>query len=699
MMLELDLHFEDGTRRIVRTAAPALIGRGEHCAVRVRHWRVGREHARIRVAEADIMIDDLGTLLGTMVNGRRIVNFGPLGADDEVLIGPCLMRVRWQGAHQRGDAVDAACMFMPTASDQQTGAPKCGHRQDFDARSAAPADAALVSDEGSISTIGRDATTRFIAGAGASVAGYIPDGSRYMPTAPRVDGTAVNETMEAGAAAAASTGPGTGTGTGLCAAVGTQAGSTRRPPPDTACLQPSSAAWDREPGGFAVESSMPGSQQCANAIPPGPTLTAHAALPYRRRLHAALLDALDLRRRDVASMSDALLRSEAHRLLAALVEQDQGLPPDLDRAGLLDAVLDEAVGFGPLSPLLADPGITEVMVNRHDEIYVERAGRLQRHDSAFSSEAAVMGVIERIVAPLGRRIDESSPMVDARLPDGSRVNAVVPPVALKGASVTIRKFPRHALQMADLVNLGSLDRAMAAFLEICVRQRSNIVVSGGTGSGKTTLLNILAHAIPHGERIVTIEDAAELRLRHPHLVGLEARPANLEGRGLVTIRDLVRNALRMRPDRIIVGECRGAEAFDMLAAMNTGHEGSLTTLHANTPRDALARLETMILMAGMALPLAAIREHIASSIHMIVQQARLPDGMRRIIAVVEITGMESGCIQTQTLFEYQPADGGSFRGCGALPMSAARWRAWGCPLEPTMFSGETPAPAPPREAR
>ncbi|HLS51254.1 MAG TPA: CpaF family protein, partial [Burkholderiaceae bacterium] len=334
---------------------------------------------------------------------------------------------------------------------------------------------------------------------------------------------------------------------------------------------------------------------------------------------------------------------------------------------LCEEVLNEAVGLGPLEPLLADPHINEIMVNRHDEIFVEQEGQLKRHPSVFSSEQAVLSVIERIVSPLGRRIDESSPMVDARLPDGSRVNAVIPPIALRGASVTIRKFPDKRPSMADLLRGGALNEAMAQFLKACVIDRKNIVISGGTGSGKTTLLNILSNFIPNGERVVTIEDAAELKLHHEHLVTLEARPANLEGRGQIAIRDLVRNALRMRPDRIVIGECRGSEAFDMLAAMNTGHEGSLTTLHANSPRDALARLETMILMAGMDLPLAAIREHIASSINLIIQQVRTRTGQRLIKSLVEVTGMESGRIQTQDLFLYQEGPPPVFTSSGLMP--------------------------------
>lgn len=412
----------------------------------------------------------------------------------------------------------------------------------------------------------------------------------------------------------------------------------------------------------------------------------------RRRLHAALLDALDLRRRDVAGMSDETLRAEAERLLIQIVASDFDLPNEVDRKALCAEVLDEAVGLGPLEPLLAAPDITEIMVNRYDEIFVERAGRLWRHPAAFTSEQSVRWVIERIVIPLGRRIDESSPMVDARLPDGSRVHAIIPPVAMKGASLTIRKFPQRRPQMADLIAAASLSEAMAQFLALCVRMRKNLVVSGGTGSGKTTLLNILSNEIPEGERVVTIEDAAELRLNHDHLVALEARPANQEGRGQIAIRELVRNALRMRPDRIVVGECRGAEAFDMLTAMNTGHEGSLTTLHANSPRDALARLESMILMAGLDLPLSAVREQIAASVDVVVQQARLADGRRVVTSIVEVAGMESGRIQLQPLFRCDRSAG--FSGCGALPGFLQDWVDEGVSLDAAWFSETMPISRP-----
>ena len=293
------------------------------------------------------------------------------------------------------------------------------------------------------------------------------------------------------------------------------------------------------------------------------------------------------------------------------------------------------------------------MVNGHNDIYIERGGRLSRSAISFSNDAAVLAAIERIVSPLGRRIDESSPMVDARLKDGSRVNAIIPPLAIRGPSITIRKFSRKRLLDTDLIGFGSIDRAMIEFLRVAVRMRANVVVSGGTGSGKTTLLNVLSNFIPDSERIVTVEDAAELQLNQPNLVSLEARPANIEGRGAVTIRDLVKNCLRMRPDRIIVGECRGGEALDMLQAMNTGHDGSLTTAHANSPRDCLARLEVMTLMSGLDIPLQAIREQIASAVGLIVQQTRLSCGTRKVTHIAEVTGMEGNIIQLQDIFRFE----------------------------------------------
>jgi pilus assembly protein CpaF len=413
---------------------------------------------------------------------------------------------------------------------------------------------------------------------------------------------------------------------------------------------------------------------------------------WRKRIHERLLDTIDLRRRDLTRMTEAELRKETESLVLELIRADTDLPPTLDRSALLKEVLNEAIGLGPLEELLADDSVTEIMVNRFDQIYVERNGRLEWHPLSFTSDRAVMGVIERIVAPIGRRIDESSPMVDARLKDGSRVNAIIPPLALKGPTLTIRKFAQRRLTIDDMLAYGSLSAAMGAFLRVCVEQRKNIVVSGGTGSGKTTFLNVLSNFIPDGERIITIEDAAELKLHHANLVSLEARPSNLEGRGQVAIRDLVRNSLRMRPDRIVVGECRGGEALDMLQAMNTGHDGSLTTLHANSPRDALARLETLVLMAGMDLPLAAIREQIASAVNIIVQQTRFSCGSRKVTSITEVTGMEGGRIQLQELFRFEQygyqSDGsvrGRFMACGTVPGFYEDLRARGTELDLSVF--------------
>ncbi len=372
-----------------------------------------------------------------------------------------------------------------------------------------------------------------------------------------------------------------------------------------------------------------------------------------RLIHERVIARLDFRRIDVTKFGESELRNKTRELIEEILEEDPSIVGELSRDVVIEAAVNEAVGLGPLESMLADDSVTEIMVNRFDQIFVERAGKLQPSPIVFSSDQAVQSAIERIVAPLGRRIDESSPMVDGRLKDGSRVNAVIPPLSLKGPSLTIRKFAKRKLQAEDMVAYGSATMDMMNFLKLAVQQRKNILISGGTGSGKTTLLNILSNFIPDDERVVTVEDAAELKLSQPNLVSLEARPANVEGKGLVSIRDLVRNCLRMRPDRIVVGECRSGEALDMLQAMNTGHDGSLTTVHANAPRDTLARLEVMVLMAGMELPVAAIRQQIASAIDLIVQQQRMSDGTRKITHISEVTGMENGVIQLQDLFLFK----------------------------------------------
>lgn len=420
-----------------------------------------------------------------------------------------------------------------------------------------------------------------------------------------------------------------------------------------------------------------------------------AALRAARRLHDRLISELDLRRQDVASMSDTALREVATRILEPLVEVeavDAGLPA----CELLRTVLDEALGLGPLESLLADDEVREIMVNGATTIFVERAGRLERAAVRFSGELALRGVVERIVSPLGRRIDEASPMVDARLPDGSRVNVVIPPLAVHGTCVTIRRFGRRRITADDLLRHASLDARMLEFLAVCVRERRNVLVSGGTGSGKTTLLNVLSSLIPSRERVITIEDAAELAFCHPNLVSLETRPRNIEGRGEVSIRDLVRNALRMRPDRIVVGECRGGETLDMLQAMNTGHDGSLSTVHANSPRELLSRLEVMVLMSGVELPILAIREQIAGSVQVIVHQARFSCGSRRITRITEITGVVGDTIQMQDIFRFvatanDTRDGpsaGRFIATGHIPQFYEQLARVGVSVDLSLFAPE-----------
>ncbi|MGH3385309.1 MAG: CpaF family protein [Nocardioidaceae bacterium] len=415
--------------------------------------------------------------------------------------------------------------------------------------------------------------------------------------------------------------------------------------------------------------------------------------PIKRGVHAQLVEALGPKLYD-ADMTQSELEQQVRVCLQNVIALDERPLPMADRTRIAQEIADDILGYGPIEPLLRDPDITEVMVNTAHDIWIEKSGRLTRVDTAFGDEQHLRRTIDKIVARVGRRVDESSPMVDARLPDGSRVNAVVPPLALDGSMLTIRKFAADPYTADDLVSFGTFTPAVANLLEACVKGRLNILVSGGTGAGKTTTLNVLSSYIPTDERIVTIEDAAELRLHQDHVLRLESRPPNIEGKGAVHIRDLVRNALRMRPDRIVVGEIRDAAALDMLQAMNTGHDGSISTAHANTPRDALSRVETMVMMAGMDLPIRAIREQVASAVDLIIQQTRLKDGSRRITYVTEVVGMEGDIITMQDLFTFDYSAGfdehgrslGALRSMGLRPRFLDKLGHHGVTVDPMVFA-------------
>ncbi len=415
----------------------------------------------------------------------------------------------------------------------------------------------------------------------------------------------------------------------------------------------------------------------------------------KRELHLLLVEELGP---DLAGQDVLALRRRAEKRLGELLDQETTPLSASDKREIVLDVLDNILGYGPIQSLLEDPDVTEIMVNNPETIYVEIGGRIHETDRRFYDEGHLLRVIDKIVARVGRRIDESSPMVDARLPDGSRVNAIIHPLAINGPMLTIRKFSHDPYTAQDLIGFGTLSPRVADFLSACVRGRLNVLISGGTGTGKTTLLNVLSAYVPGDERIVTIEDAAELRLGQEHVLRLESRPPNIEGRGQVTIRDLVRNSLRMRPDRIVVGEVRGAEALDMLQAMNTGHEGSLSTIHANSPRDAISRLETMVLMAGFDLPVRAIREQVASALDAIVQIARLRDGSRRIVQITEVEGMEGVTVVLQDIFYFDHSMGigpdgrflGRLKGTGLRPAFTRKLEHLGIATAGDLFAYEAP---------
>jgi pilus assembly protein CpaF len=490
-------------------------------------------------------------------------------------------------------------------------------------------------------------------------------------------------------------GPAASAPTALAAGVAhAQAQGTVRAAPE-APAAPGATRTATPPAAPAVASGHAG--HAGQAAPAGPQSDALSRL--KARVGETLFERMGARVND-PNLGEGDLLASARDILAEIVEAERVPLSTDERQRLVKEIGDDVLGYGPLQPLLEDPAVSEIMVNGPDSIFVERKGRLSLSGARFRSEEHLRQVIEKIVTRVGRRIDESSPLVDARLEDGSRVNAVIPPLAVNGSSLTIRKFAADPLKVADLVAFGSISPEMAELLDACVKAHLNIIVSGGTGTGKTTLLNVLSSFIPAGERIITIEDAVELQLQQDHVVRLESRPANIEGRGEITIRDLLKNSLRMRPDRIVVGECRSGEALDMLQAMNTGHDGSLSTVHANSPRDAVARLETLVLMAGMDLPLRAIREQISSAVDVIVQLTRLRDGTRRVTHVTEVHGMEGEIVTLQDVFVFDYAAGvdadgrflGKPRPTGVRPRFTDRFDDLGIAVSPRVFGIEESSP-------
>ena len=645
MAKPFDVIVENSKGRVVQVHrcqdSVCRIGKASDNDVVLSGWWVASQHAEISLTPNGLFVDDMTGRRRLEVNGEPVGRYGPLRSKDEVHIGSYVIKA---GVGQR-----------PTEMGAQT-----------------------VIDLDLTDEIDQVRTLQFRAP-------VIPQKSESdKPPAPNGEKQVGAKEVDVSLA-----------GFGL-------EETAEEPALTTAKTSPEREATDPRTSAPVVKQPQAPTEAPASAAPESTAgtdddaywrLVAQEKFKWRTRVRTELLKMMDLRRTDIGSMDERSLRKLIEGFVVEIISslEDQ-LPSELDRELLRKQVLDEAVGLGPLEELLADESVTEIMVNAFNDIYIERGGKLQRSDVTFSSNDAVMSAIERIVAPLGRRIDESSPMVDARLKDGSRVNAIIPPLALRGPCLTIRKFSKNKLEASDLVGFGAVSEPMVEFLRLAVEQRLNIIISGGTGSGKTTLLNVLSNFIPRSERIVTVEDAAELQLNQPHLVSLEARPANLEGKGEISIRELVKNCLRMRPDRIVVGECRGGEALDMLQAMNTGHDGSLTTAHANTPRDLISRLEVMVMMSGMDLPVQAIREQVASAVDLVVQQTRFSDGSRRIVSISEVTGVEQGIVQMQEIFRYSQ-DGfdhegrvtGEFEATGSIPQFYEDLRKRKIPVDMSIF--------------
>ena len=713
-MLEIVIEEEGRESRTVPVAGlPCRIGRGKEAEVQLGGWRVARVHAELQRIGRGVKLVDLGTIVGTRVNGERVVEYGPLSERDEIVVAGYRLRVQSSGlrlpASGRSALLDDDGLETDVEGTEARAAQKIAPEGDHAATGAA---ASL-----------RNAVSRRSDDEGASDHG---DGQSGQGISGRTLATPVNDARSAAEDGRRAGGSPDGHGRASASGPDLVSGEHRvqgehRDSGEHGDSGERPDAIRREAGGADEKGEAPGGagvRDGGKVVSMGAAADAGSlgaddsidhvrladyaraaqeqgkALGWRRLVQRQLLEVIDLRRSNLTQFSADEVKAEVRSAVERIVAGMQNLPPDIDRDMLVQDSVDEAVGLGPLERLMTDPLISEIMVNSATDIFVERKGKLQQVPLAFSDDDAIRNVIERIVAPLGRRIDESSPLVDARLPDGSRVNAIIPPVALKGPTITIRRFNRTVMTPDTLVANQSASPAMMEFLRICVEQHKSIIVSGGTGSGKTTLLNVLSNLIPVGERLITIEDAAELKLMHPHLVSLESRPPNAEGRGAITIRDLVKNALRMRPDRIIVGECRGGEALDMLQAMNTGHEGSMTTVHANTPRDVLSRLEVLMLMAGVELPLAALREQIASAVDLIIHQARFPDGSRRITSITEVCGVESGKIQSHEIFRYEQTGlknsrvQGRFRACDEVPSFYEALRDRGVAVDFSIFEDD-----------
>ena len=603
-MLRLTITGRDGSSEVRQIGQVCTIGKDPSCDIVLKGFLIGKLHAKILNRGGRYYLEDEGGIASTLINGNPVTSYGPLTPSDKIEIGSYLLSVV-QEQGQRADIVPPS-NGVPDVNGVQGANGVNGPNNS--STSHAP--------------VAGSAQAHVNATAHAPSAAA-PAPVRQAPSAQAAPMPAAQPASHAAPVAA-------------------------RPPAPTPAPAPGMSA-----------PPVRGTHKASREEPLSPINSSHG-IELRKAAHQALINAMDLRRVNVARMEEDELRKIVGGMLDEILVADPSYNTlTIPRDVLKKSVFDEVIGLGPLEELLEDEAVTEIMVNRHNEIFIERSGRLAQSSVIFTDDRAVLGAIERIVAPLGRRIDESSPMVDARLKDGSRVNAVIPPLALKGPNITIRKFSKRKLHGSDLVQFGSLSPQMVEFLRVAVERRANIVISGGTGSGKTTLLNVLSNFIPEDERIVTVEDAAELQLTQPNLVSLEARPPNMEGKGAVTIRDLVKNCLRMRPDRIVVGECRGGEALDMLQAMNTGHDGSLTTAHANSPRDCLSRLEVMTLMAGLDLPVQAIREQVCSAVDIIVQQTRFSCGSRRVTYITEVSGMETGVVQLQDVFVFKEEGYGS----------------------------------------